>query len=169
MASAITTSIVVDFNLGDTSGILTAEIDDREDGLNKGNTSFLPGQAAGFLVYKTSNVAYETPVISAGSLQSVGSGTRQVVNEFLTFAGSTRASTKYPVTGGLSMSWVGASGGVTGLLDENNIVIISGEKAVGVLKVSYTTSFDKYVLQSPVTLSGLKEFPIVIFVSGFST
>ena len=168
----ITTSIVVNFSAdqSDAEGVLIVEVDDREDGLNGGNTSFIPGDKVAMLVYQTSNVAITKEIATAGSLVSAGSGTRLIEKELITFTGSGKtANTRYPVSGGFSSEWLGLSGGAVTQSGETAITVappVENEPVVGVLSVTYTTSFTVRNLNSPVSLQGLTDFPIVVFFNG---
>lgn len=173
MATGITTSIVVQFSKADAeaSAILQAEIDDRDDGLNSGNTSFEPSQTAYFLVYKSDNVTYDTPRSTAGSIVSAASGVREVEDEFITFTGDNTGSTQYPIRGKSlsSYKWVGLVGGVVSVTGENEITVTpltEGADVFGVLAVSYSADYQAYGIKSPATLAGYTEFPIVAYIIG---
>lgn len=172
MAKGITASIVVQFSKAsaEANAILQAEIDDREDGLNAGKTSFEPASTAYFLVYKSSNVTYETPRVTAGNIVSAAGGTRSIVDEFITFTGSETGSTQYPINDGtLVYKWVGLAGGNVTVTGENEITVkplTEGDPVFGVLAVDYQTSYAAYGIKSPANISGYTEFPIVAFIIG---
>lgn len=173
MAKGITTSIVVQFRKEDAeaAAILQAEIDDREDGLNQGDTSFEPTSTAYFLVYKSSNVVYSTPRATAGNILSRGTGTRVVEDEFITFTGSNTGSTSYPIKGQSldSYKWLGTAGGVVTVTGENEITVTpftEGAEVFGVLAVNYKADYTAYGVKSPASLEGYTDFPIVVYIIG---
>lgn len=168
---AITASIVVQFTSkdDDKNGILIAEIDDRDDGLNGGNTSFEPAALAWFLVYKSANVSYDAPIVTAGNILSGAGGTRQIVDEFITFTGSETGSTQYPANGSVTYKWVGRAGGTVSVSGEGNIKVTPatvGDPVFGVLAVSYTAAYEAWGIQSPASVGGFTTFPIVAFIIG---
>lgn len=92
------------------TGSIKLEIDDREDGLNGGDTSFAPGDDAFFFLFKDANVTLVTtvPERTAGGVTSAGSGTRSL-DENITFSNSNSGSLGYPPDGSVAMSWIGRS------------------------------------------------------------
>lgn len=168
---AITTSIVVQFASKDAEakGILMAEIDDREEGLNAGNTSFEPAATAYFLVYKSSNVSYQTPQVTAGNILSAAGGTREIKDEFITFTGGDSGNTQYPAEGAVAYKWVGRNGGAVTVSGEGAIKVkpvTDGDPVFGVLAVDYTTRYEAWGIKSPSSILGYTTFPIVAFIVG---
>lgn len=164
MATTVTTSLVVNFEAGDADAVLDAEIDDRDDGMNKGNTSFVAGDRVGYLIYKTSNVALQNQIASAGSL--ISRGTEVIaVEEFIAFANEKEVALPRPVySGWTSPVWYGRNlGGVT-VVNETTARI--GTEGVGVCKVKYNTLAYKWELQSPSSLNSETTFDILIYVPG---
>ena len=161
--NTITTSITVNFAPADADGILMAEIDDREDGLNLGNTSFRPGDDVGFLVYKTPDVVIDQMVSTLGSTTGAGSGTR-TVTEFITFADSNEASVGYPIASISDIIWFGTSGGAYTI---SGSTISLSAKAIAVAEVTYTTNFTGYKLTNvPPSYAGKTTFSVLIFIAG---
>jgi hypothetical protein len=164
--SVVTASLVVNFDSGGSDGILSAEVDDRSDGLNLGNTNFAPGDRVGILMFKTTNVVMDpgTPVITGGTIAGAGSGTL-VVEEDITFAKEKEANSKYPINSVSSYIWMGTSGGTLSKKNETTFSIPA--EAIAIARVRYVTNWTGYYLQSPVTLSGLSSFSILVFFSGY--
>jgi len=169
--AALTTSLVVNFG-GNTSGILSAEIDSRPTGRNKGNTSFVPSDTVYFLVYTTANVAKNPITLDAsyGAPLKVGTGT-EVITETLTYTGSNVATTSKPIKSGFSSLWLGNNVGAVTTSNENEVrvAVLDPLKKAGVLQVTYTTSFDIYSIASPLTMNGLANFSIVVIINGTAT
>ncbi|MCF1457640.1 MAG: hypothetical protein LPH21_08780 [Shewanella sp.] len=91
-------------------------------------------------------------------------------DEFVTFAGSDRGSTQYPIKDGtFSYKWVGQAAGNVTVTGENEIKVTpltEGDPVFGVLAVSYSADYKAYGIKSPVSVSGFTEFPIVAFIIG---
>lgn len=167
---ASTTSIVCQFGdsnaASEANAFLSAEIDDRETGLNSGNTSFKPGDTAWFLVYMSANVELDgAPEISAGTLTSGQNVTGIVKEEQLTFQNSNTASISVPATSLSSTKWLGRSLGSLSL-SGNKTEVTASSKGVAVAKVKYLTNAIAFGLTSPATLDGESSFGIVVVVSG---
>lgn len=161
----VTTSLVVDFSPKDGGGVLKAEIDNRENGYNNGETSFVAGDSPVFLVYKTSNVRLinGTPKSSLGYIHSISSNVSIEVEEYLTFANERTATPTYPIYGNFYKEWFGGSGSVS--YTENSVNV--SNKTIGVLRVSYTTKAIAYQLSGvPTQVNGRTSFPVVIFIAG---
>ena len=160
----VTASLVVNFGQED-QGILTAEIDDRATGYNGGETSFAPGETVAFLIYKTSNVNVNTPVVSLGAVAQIAGAQTLAKEEFLTFEDEKTATTSFPVLSGFTSTWLGNNLGSVNVTDQQTIT--AATKGVGVLRVNYNTQFTPWRLTNvPLSVDGLTAFPILIFVSG---
>lgn len=151
----VTTSLVV--SLGDDAGadsIYSAQVDDREKGLNGGKTSFNPGDYIYILLFRTDNVTTLNAIASKGSL--VRKGTSQFeVEGFATFANESEYSLNEPVPAGASLTtqWLGNNLGAFTIQNQSKIVLSSnvatlGDPFVGVMKYSYTSVADVYLLQN---------------------
>ena len=160
----ISTSIVVNFGQDD-QGILTAEIDGRPDGYNDGETKFAPGDTAAFLIYATSNVNVNTPVVSLGSVQQIAGPQNLDKEEFITFEDTKEASAGFPVLSGFTYTWLGNDLGAVTVTDQRTIR--AATKGVGVLRVNYTTQYTPWLLTNiPTSIEGETSFPVLIFISG---
>jgi len=166
--ASVTTSLVVQFGASAGQGLLLLELDPTQAG------SFGPGDLAKLQMFKTSNVSLldaagnpvsdaGAPIVSAGSITKTGTGVRTITEE-LTFANTNSATLSHPITGALSVTWLGASLGNLAISDEFNVK--AANTGVAVAKVSYSSPYVEYTLQSPATLAGLSNFSIVVFLSG---
>lgn len=166
--STVTTSIVVQFSQG-SSGILTAEIDARETGLNGGDTSFLPGDIARFLVFKSSDVVLDlvTSSIGVAAIASLGTGLYVVGDtgeeEWLTFADTAEADLPKPYTSGFEYEWYGNNLGVPSV---QGTKVVLPQKGIGVLRVKYNSQYQAYALSSPAQMNGKTTFQILVYVKG---
>jgi hypothetical protein len=140
------------------SGVLKLEIDDRENGLNSGKTSFEPGDTVGIMMYQDGNVdLLVNPTSTSGGLTREGGGSKEI-DEFITFSNSESGSLGYPPSGTPDLQWQGQ----TFKIDDNKAVPFSAEiersysqlkikdnfKIAGVLRARYTTSGIGYKLRS---------------------
>jgi hypothetical protein len=165
---AITASITVSFGAGadgaDVQGHLSAEVDSRIDGLNAGRTSFNAGDTVYFLVYKSDNVEYDSPITSAGSA-SRGGSVSVSKTDLLTFANVNTADLSVPANGAPSITWLGRNlGGVT--LGANQKTITAAATGVAVCNATYTASADVFALTSPASIGGSTDFSILVFIAG---
>lgn len=154
MAEVIVATLNVNFSAdtGQTvGGSLKLEIDDREEGLNSGDTSFSPGDDAYFFMFKGDNVTLITPTPerTAGGVTSAGTGTKDI-DENITFSNSNSSSLGYPPDGAVTMTWLGRSFTLSGttLSPNNSIPQLSGSElkmtgnknAIGVLRCQYQST-----------------------------
>jgi hypothetical protein len=141
-----------------TEGVLKMEIDDREDGLNAGDTSFSPGDNVGFFLYKDSNVTVEYgPASTSGGITASGSASKDV-DEYITFSNSDSGSLGYPPSGSVSLEWqgrclkiVGTEVTQTTTLPErtrSNLKMADGSSVAGVLRAQYSTTGSLYTLRA---------------------
>ncbi|MBL4781809.1 MAG: hypothetical protein JKX92_06160 [Porticoccaceae bacterium] len=164
MSENVTASIVVNFTSEGASGagILQAAIDARADGLNKGKTTFYPGDSVGFLLYSGANVNIDSVLSSAGDVTPVGEQS-VVLTEYLQFADAKSASLQHPALGLGGYKWLGNDGGAISLVDEVNISI--AEPVLGVLKVVYKARAYGYKLAGvPHPLSGEYTYTVLVLV-----
>lgn len=167
---AVTANITVSFgdtNTDGSQGHLSAEIDSRKTGgLNAdGKTSFAPGDKAGFLIFKSDNVTYESPDASAGTVSAAGTGLTVEKEDDVQFADTDTATLPVPASSIVSVTWIGRSlGGLT--LQDDKTTIKASAKGVAVAKVKYAAKADGFYLQSPASLGGLTDFSILIFILG---
>lgn len=162
-----TTSVTVNFSQsgGDDSQVLKAEIDSRDDGLNGGITTFIPGVDTPYiLVFKSNPVVIDSIVQSSGSMINMGVMADYEVSEFIVFANEREQNLPYPVSSGFSAKWVGTAGGA---ISNTETTIYVPENTIGVVKVTYIAKYIAYKLTGvPAELSGETEFPVVVFISG---
>lgn len=166
---AVSATIQVSFGEGSDAGVdghLSASIDDRATGLNGGDTSFLPGDTAYFLVFKSDNVAYDTPIASAGSIVAASLPSGYVEKEEdISFADADSGSLSVPASEILSYQWMGRSlGDLT--LQPDKMTVTASAKGVAVARVTYRAPCSAHGLQSPSSLNGLTDFSILVFIRG---
>lgn len=166
--ATVTTSLVVQFSNGN-NGILTAEIDAREAGLNGGDTSFSPGDIAYFLVFKSPDVVLDliTSSIGSAAITSMGVGNYIVGDtgeeEWLSFADAKEADLSKPYSSGFEYEWFGNNLGVP-VVQGNKVVVPS--KGVGMLRVKYNSQYTAFGLSSPSNINGETDFNILVFIKG---
>lgn len=161
MASSIVTTLVVQFS-SSTGASLSAEIDSRPDGLNLGNTSFLPGDTAYFLVFPSGGAVIDNVITSVGGV--AGSGTvTYPVEEFITFANTNKATLSKESSGGFTSQWYGSN---LGAVTVNGNQVKAATSGVGVLKVNYNATAYAYGLNSPTDVNGKTSFQILVVILG---
>ena len=171
MASTITASVVVQFTKGDSGGVLVVEVDGREPsagGLNGGNSSFLPGDTAYLLLYKSPTVVIDWVESSLGAIYA-GQLVSIAQEEDITFADTTEATIQYPAGFLDSYTWLGRNLGTVSLTNDNQLRIptpAAGDHACGVCRVKYTTEARVYTLQH--SDPGLAEYPVLALFIGHS-
>jgi hypothetical protein len=159
MANVVTT-LVVQFQSA-TAG-LSAEIDSRPTGLNLGNTSFVPGDLAYFLVYPTGGATITQVLSSVGSVSSAGSVTIEV-EETLTFANTNKANLSKQYVSGATYTWYGNN---LGAVTFKGTQVIAATSGVGVLSVKYNTTAYAYAINSPTLVNGKTSFQILVVIIG---
>ena len=150
---------------------LSAEIDDRDGGLNGGDTDFQPGDTAYFLIYKSSNVTLSSPVASAGSVSYLPEPETVVKVDYVTFANEPEGTLDVPATKIDSREWIGADLGATELVNEQTLRLTDPPDSIyaGVLKVTYTGTATVGKLDSKPFADAnpsLTDFEIVVVVVG---
>ena len=163
---AVTASITVQFGAeASADAILIAELDDRpgiEGGRNGGRTQFLPGDTAYYLVYKHL-LQSTTHSCSAGTVAFQGAGSRQVT-ETVVFLKEQEAELRYPVSGGLTVEWLGRNLGALEATGGRGVRAASAGVAVAL--VTYTTQFEVWGLSSPAAINGRNSFEIAVLIEG---
>ena len=162
--NTITTTCQITFGSGADHAHLSAEVDVRPEGLNKGKTSFTGGEPVYILVYKSKNVRILKTLVSAGSIHPAESQLVSV-EDTLTFADKKEASLSKPAAGPVTSTWYGNSLGGLGV-GEDQITITASSSGVAVCKVRYGAQAQAYRLSTPVELAGAKNFNILFFVAG---
>lgn len=164
---SVSATIQVSFgaDVGEGDGHLSAEIDDRSNGLNDGDTSFSPGDTAYFLVFKSQNVVYDTPISSAGSITAatVSGGYVERVED-LQFADTDTATLQVPASSIVSFEWFGRSLGDLALTDPQ--AVKASAAGVGVCRVTYQAPCTAHGLVSPASLNGETSFTVLVFIRG---
>lgn len=173
--NVVTTSFTVSFGAGSgEGGMLKAEVDDRLDGVNKGKTSFIPGDPVGWLLFKTQNgaaaVTVDAIVTSLGTV-SPGQASSKEVTETLQFANEATANLGYPITGNFkSIKWVGNSLGNLVIVNETTVKIADFKGTplapqVGVVEVVYDSPCQVYTLTHTPPESILN-YEILVYIAG---
>lgn len=160
----VTTTLVVSFGGAAASALLQAEVDTRptiEGGLNA-VTTFAAGDPVHYLVYQY-GLKSLSQIASAGSLVKVSNGTRQIT-ETVTFANTAEATVQYPVKSLDSVEWVGRSLGAVSSTGGN--ALRSAQAGVAVARITYTTQFEVWRLNSPAQINGKDAFDILIYLEG---
>lgn len=181
--TTVTTSIVVEFDSGDTdvNYIFRVEVDSREDGLNNGNTNFKPGDPVYFLIYRTPNTVIDEIIVTHGIVNPSGPVTAQVLDEpiYSQFISTDSVDLTYPVISNFTSEWLGDHGdlGTVQVLDQSKIKLTSVPKEsngltpkehyAGVLEYTYTTEFEPYLLQHT-PIAGKDKYQIIVYVIGHS-
>ena len=126
---------------GQGSSFLQLELDDTK---NEGATVFTPGGEAYLRLFPSG----ENPqlVCNIGSVSVQATGLEIEVVEDVVLVDTATVSTKYPVFKLLDYSWLGRywGNGVVRVEDERKEITLAG-KTTGVLRVRYTTKYDRLV------------------------
>lgn len=165
-AKTVSATIVVDFGAaaGDEDSILVAELDSREDGLNNGKTTFLPGDDVYYFVYKTDNVEIVQHESSAGSIVQQGTVTFVEEGAYVTFEDSDRNSDSKPIEG-LSYKWLGKSLGNISVVGQVNYVADSSGVAIAKCNITRTPLVFK-LTGVPTKLGGESNYKVLIYIKG---
>ena len=161
IAGKITTTLVISF-ADPSSGEyhLSAEVDGRPTGYNKGVTSFIFGDSPVFLVYYSPGVSI-TLESSTGSVSGVGTTSVDVV-EFIQFANVREASLSKPPSGGVSFTSMGGGGSPT----VSGMKVYLSQPEVAVFRAVYTTTGHAYRLSGVSQPNGITELPVLIYIEG---
>ena len=167
----ITTSFTVTFSSSSNDGILIAEVDEREvaDGGLNTKTSFAPGDAVAYLIFRGTGVTIDDQYHSYGSHVSLGAQIPITKEESVTFYGPDQLeqTLKYPVHAIVSYEWVGNSPFGTPKFNNQTVSVklpTSVTYAAAILKVKYTSMADPFKLvHAPL---GYTEYEIATLVVG---
>ncbi len=168
MTSSQKISIVFNVSFASVqTGILIIEIDDRDEGYNKGKTSgFYPSEPVGLLLYVGPKVKHTATNVSLGSVSFEGT-TSVEKEETLVFSAPDKLSNslKYPKSEIISTSWIGNALGDYEISDDN-VVTVKCDKpyGVGVFSISYTAAAKTGKLNTPAL--ALKNYEIAVQVVG---
>ncbi len=162
-------TIVVHFGQaagGGAAGHLSAEVDGRQGGLNGGQTSFAPGQPVYILAYRTPNVTIVSIEASAGTIAAQAPVTVTVTEE-LNFEDERTATLSKPVAGAAlsSVEWFGANLGSLTVQDDK-MTVEAPDSGVAIARVTYSVAADVYKLDSPASINGQTDFPILVLIKG---
>lgn len=153
----VTASVQVSFGASGTSdsgqSTLSAEVDSRTDGFNKGNTSFYPGDTVYILLFKGSKVGSVTQQASSGSVSQYTT-TTVTRKESITYANSREFRTSVPISGSYSVTWYGQS---HSLSKQGDNLLVASSEIVAAGEITYQASAVVY------TLSGV-EYPVAVVV-----
>lgn len=161
MTEVVVATLNINFDADEASsqGILKLEIDDREDGLNGGDTSFAPGDDAYFFLFKDDTVTLITtmPKSTAGGVSGAGSGVK-AVDENISFSNTDTSSLGYPPDGSVTMEWLGRAYELKGTellpystlpeVNGSELKISGGKKVVGILHCTYSSVGSLWKLSS---------------------
>ncbi|WP_157314555.1 hypothetical protein [Chitinibacter sp. GC72] len=163
--SQITTSITIQFGDGSAqSGSLSAEIDNRSDGLNGGRSQFAPDEVVWFLVYPGPNVQYSPPILSDGELLQ-GSEVNVPQEETLTFANSRETRLAKPAIAMPALTWFGTALGAA-TLGADGSTITCANAGVAVAKAAYQSRAYSWGIKAPRTSGGSKVYSIAVYIEG---
>jgi hypothetical protein len=150
---------------GGGESLFRVEVDDRKDGLNKGETQFNAGDKVGLLVYKGSSVAIKKKKVSAGTLELAGADVTFDKEEQASFTNSSSVQLSVPVHSNLVITWWGESLG-TLALSPDGTTLTAEESGVAVATVKYKAKATPYWLHTPDELGGEDTFPINLWLQG---
>jgi len=161
-AGKITTTLVISFADPSASADyhLSAEIDSRPTGFNKGVTSFIFGDSPAFLVYYSSGVSI-TLESSTGNVSPCGTAQVEVV-EFLQFANTREASLGKPPSGGVTFESMGGGGSPTVI----GTKVFLSTPDVAVIKATYYSTAHGYRLSGVSQPGGITELPVLVYIEG---
>lgn len=160
----VTTSIVVSFADPNQSKSyhLSAEIDARPDGLNRGITSFVIGDSPIYLVYKSSAVTI-TQTTTAGGISGAGSGIVVPVVETVTFVKSNTASLSKPPSGAVSWRHIG---GDVATLRVSETTVTASSPILSVYQATYNAVASAYRLSGVSAINGVPNVTVIVFIEG---
>lgn len=173
MANGITTSLVIRFQTTDgqdaSNAILTAELDNRETGLNDGKSVFLYGDSPAYLIYRTSNVSY-TQDTTAGSVQYVETGQIEVI-ETIQFVAETESRLSKPPLGPVTFTLVAGKGIDVSALTVSGTKVTSLTEGLAVVKAQYYTQYEAYRLigVTDPNIPDLEDYEVIVYILGTVT
>lgn len=142
---------------------LSAEMDDRADGPNTGKSSFLPGDTAWFLVYRTPGIELSLDA-SAGSVTG-GDEVTVTKTEDVSFEAASIATLPMPAQAVTSFIWLGRDLGAL-TLGGDGVTLTAAAAGVAVARVTYTAKALSYGLQSPSSVAGEVDFDVLVMITG---
>lgn len=166
----ISATLVVDFeNTAGDGSVLLAEIDNRSDGYNDGDTSFIATDEPAYLLYKTDDViidSYVSTLVSPnGTIITLATETREV-EKILVFANTNKATLTYPIKSGFDFKWLGKNPGVN-LSPDGQITITTPSDIIAVARVTYNTEFTAYrMTNTPAMIDSRSDYSVLIYIVG---
>lgn len=142
---------------------LSAEVDDRPAGPNAGKTSFLPGDTAWFLVYRSAGIELSMES-SAGSVTG-GAEVTVTKTEDVSFEATSTATLPMPAQAVTGTIWLGRDLGAL-TLGADGMTLTATSSGVAVARVSYTAKALSYGLQSPSSVAGENDFDVLVLITG---
>lgn len=168
----VTTSLTVSFSVKSSdSANIVAEVDDRDDGLNAGNTDFSPGDRVGFLVWPGEGVSIANVTSSLGSVSGAGSAvTEEKETVTFTIPDSIEHTLNKNPSGFVTMTWIGtpAPGNLQRTGQKIKLALTPGicyPPTGHILKVEYTSNATGYYLNHTPPL-GEDEYEILVLIVG---
>jgi hypothetical protein len=162
----ITTTLVISFadpaQAAAKDYHLSAEIDSRTDGFNKGVTSFLIGDSPVYLLYKSPQVSI-SQMTTAGSVSLMSSGVMIKMVETITFAKTREASISKPASG--SVTWLKV-GGDSGNFTVSGTKVTTTVPILSVYQATYYASADAYKLSGVSAVPGVPNVSVIVFIEG---
>jgi hypothetical protein len=160
----VTTSLVVSFTDPNQSKNyhLSAEIDGRPTGLNKGITSFVIGDSPVYLVYKSSAVTISQRT-TAGGISGAGGGIVIPIVETVTFVKSNTANLSKPPSGSVSWRHIG---GETATLTVSETNVKASKPILAVYQATYNAVATAYRLSGVSAIVGVPNVTVIVFIEG---
>lgn len=142
---------------------LSAEVDDRAAGPNEGKTTFLPGDTAWMLVYRSEGIelALES---SAGSIVG-GTEVALVKTEDVSFEAGATGSLPVPARAITDVLWIGRSLGAL-QLGADGMSLTAASSGVAIARVTYAVKAVSFGLVSPASVAGLNDFDVLVLITG---
>lgn len=146
------------------TGFLSAEVDARVDGLNRGKTTFFSGDTAHLLVHAGSDISMAAPITSVGDI--LPGGVQSVnVTENVVFNGNKTAVLEKPAISIDSVIWQGNDLGTVWLGADRRTVSVS-TSGVAIARVTYQSFAHSWSLTSPTSVAGQNTFPAHVRFTG---
>ena len=170
---SITTTLVISFAdpaaAAEENMFLSAEIDGRPDGLNKGITSFLIGDAPYFLVFRSAGLLLKPIQCTMGSANSAGSGILVKQVENITFTKTKEANLSKPPMGVVTWIKVGSGDGPsTPTLVAGTTLCTTPNPCLAVYQATYYAAAEAYRLSGVSGVTGVAEVAVVVFIEGYT-
>ncbi|ABK45054.1 hypothetical protein Mmc1_2555 [Magnetococcus marinus MC-1] len=149
-----------------SGGHLSAEVDRREEGLNRGCTSFHSCGTAHLLVNSGPETAIQGITTSTGAVLA-NADQSFTVTEDVTFDGSNTATLSQPAQSIQSVIWLGNDLGALTLASDG-MTVTSTNSSVAIARVTFTVLTRSWRLSVPSRVAGLDSFPVQVRITGQS-